>query len=160
MSKVMEHYGKVILTAIVCTALILIFYRIEDNKGNEGVLNIIADNTNVETIDYSIRLDTDASEMTSQRHAPVIMTKDIDRLVTGEIDFNRHIVAYDADGNSIRVKFRRVISPDGVDITDQCSNGIITISKSGKYTLEVYSIDSENTTKTKIVNVTINRRGA
>lgn len=158
MKEVIEQYGKLLIAVIAGTMLIVIVFTVKDDKGNIGFLQMIGFNSNVETADYQNRIDTEASVESSNRLSPTFSTKNLEQLRAGiEVDLSQHIVATDQDGNSINVTMNRIMSTDGVDLTDTCVDGKITFPQSGTYQVEVYAIDGYNATKTQVIKLSVNR---
>lgn len=159
MDKILGQYGKVVVSVTVAIALMYMFFNVSNIKGTTGVTNIIAENTEVTTVDYENRLDTEASIAKSNRNAPTFSTMNLNQITSQkEIDLFEFITAHDQDGNQLKVKIKSIMDISKNEYVDQLQEGrYFTFSRSGAYQLKVYTIDQEKADKTQVIDISVNR---
>lgn len=142
MEQMLHTYGKTLL-AILMTGILLawIFWGIEDDKGNQGILRIAGANVRrVEAHPEEYReFDGYLSEGVCEK--PVITYCLSGSLRTGAIDLCDCIRAVDYVGNELPITVTNCTNPAAMPLTPYDGQTGYIFEEPGIYTVEVSAID-------------------
>ena len=146
MQRMINIYGKFLLSAAVVAALLVIlFVGIADEEGNRGVFQIAG--AHLDTGQEVVQQDGGFGTLETEngKAAPRIFLEGRTGFSAGSVVLTDYIRAEAYDGRNLPVRILRVENPSGRDITASlAASGEIIFEESGIYVVEVSGRDDGN----------------
>lgn len=159
MKKVIQTYGKFLLSGVVVILLIgFLFGTITDEEGNRGIFQIVGAHLNTDSQDYSTYQDFDALDVENQKSAPEIMFDGSGLIFTGAVFIFDYIRATDFQGHALSMRIIEIEDPVGNDVTAayHVDSGFVDFTIPGIYRLTVSAIDEDNRKTVSRIAVPVN----
>ena len=149
MHEVIKMYGKTIFQAVVLTGLMwMILKGVMDEKGNTGIVEIVADQMEQQTENPA---DFETFYAESQKLPPYFATVVTGYLKTGKYQMEDVVKAWDHAGNELQVHLMKVVSPDGNMLQNE-----LDFQVPGVYELNVMAVDCDNRVRYAAVKLPVN----
>ena len=157
MEQIIKTYGRFLLEA-VCLGLLLGLWMtgIRDEQGNVGVFPMIgasmAKNKLVSDSDFASCVEE------SGRELPQIFYKKAEPVQQGTYDMGELFGATDCEGKGLAVRIETIHNPKGIEALNlyQENTGQICFLESGVYTVELWTNDAWNQTRTCMIQIPVN----
>lgn len=157
MEQIIKTYGKSILEASILILLVaILFTQVTDDKGNQGILQIIG--ANIIGLDNNYRgyTDFDVFESDAVMEKPVITYTGSNDIRIGDVFLTDYIHATGSSGAALPVKVIRITNQDGVEIAFD-ENVPMVFDVEGIYTVTVSVVDEIKKETVNEIKILVNQ---
>lgn len=156
MKQIIDIYGRFLLdVAIVVLLVVLLFSQVQDENGNQGVIQIIGARIDTTDIDYAGYTDFDTYVLDSVKEAPVITYTGSNAIRVGTRRLSDYIKAADYAGSELLIHIISVTSSAGVELA--CSvDTDVEFAQAGIYTVRVKAVDGINKKTVSEIQIPVN----
>lgn len=156
MEKIVKTYGRFFLAgSVVALLMVMIFFRITDNEGRVGALNIIGEQIRTEDFRYHDYTDYDMYLANAAREKPTIHYSGSNSIRVGNVTLSDYIYAKNYNGQPLTIKVENVIDPQGTEVLCD-ENFKVNCSIPGIYVVTVSAVDDINKKTVSAIRVPVN----
>lgn len=160
MREIIKQYGGFLLEAIVLVLLCsFLFINMKDNNGNKGVFAILGANITTVNVDYGSYSDFASFKNEAAKTEPDIKYKRTDQMYTISNLLSDYVEITTYSGNTAHLKVISLNDESGNDCLGAYNetDGTITFSNPGIYTIRLRATDEINKRKTVDIKIPVER---
>lgn len=166
MKSIFRDYGTALIAGSIALAVFtILFQTIRSKSGAHGLLNILGENSVIQTMDAKVYQDGVTTKEILTREKPNISycNHEIEGgnfvLKSGEvINLCTYFCALDTDHHEIDVQVLDVLCEDNHQMIEVVDQKTCIFPKAGIYAVTVCATDSEGVTSTVTIQIPVNRK--